>query len=357
MKKLIFILALSIGVLGFNTVMGANFASISDGLWENGSTWGVSTPPNTATADDITISAYDSVYTDLDITIKSLGYFNIKYGGVLVVHNMEFANGSHVNIEYGGKLIINNDFTNKNNSDKIIVNGKIYVGGNLYNGNGGDIIGIGSITVLGTFTGTGTTFGYQNNTLPPNSTVSGISLPVELINFSYKISPDNIELNWETASETDNDYFTIEKSENGNNFEYVGTVKGSGYSNSVIKYYLYDKLPMKGIYYYRLSQTDYNGTTTYLKTIACNIYKNKSIFTVLQNPLIDETFQINYSGESGKYLLNIYNATGQIVSSKIFVSENNSGIFNLNRSGMKGYYIISLTGPSGKTSSFPVIFN
>jgi hypothetical protein len=357
MKKLILIIYLSVCGLGFNYSAGANFSSITDGGWAINSTWGGSSHPDLSIADNISINTNDSVYTTSDITIKSGGYLTIKSGGILVVNDMEFSNGSHITVESGGKLIIKGNFTNKNNSDHVVVNGSINVSGNFDNGNGGIVSGTGAISVNGNFSGVGYTFGHINNSYSPHSTAFGSSLPVEFIGLSYIVNSDNVELNWETASEIFNDFFTVEKSLNGTDFEIIGTVKGSGYSNSIVKYNFFDENISKGICYYRLSQTDYDGTTVYLKTIVCKIADDKKAIIVFQNPVVDQTFQVNFSGESGKYLLNVYNENGQIVLSEENITGNNSGTFNVNRSVMKGYYVISITDPLSKTSSYPVIFN
>jgi hypothetical protein len=342
---------------GFNYSFGANFSSVTDGGWGTNSTWGVSSSPGNSTSDNITINTNDSVYTISNIVIKNGGYLTIKNGGILVVHDMEFSNGSHISIETGGKLIIKGNLTNKNNSKNVVVIGTINVSGNFDNGTGGIVTGTGSISVTGNYEGNGSTFSHPNNSYSSNSTITGSSLPVEFIGLSYKVNTDNIELNWETASEINNDYFTIEKSLNGTDFEIIGTVKGSGYSNSIVKYTYNDENMVKGVCYYRLSQTDYDGTTVILKTIDCNITDDKNAVIVFQNPVIDETFQVNYSGDPGKYLLTIYNVNGQKIASDENSSENNSGTFYVNRSGMKGYYFISITDPTGKTSFYPVIFD
>ncbi len=93
-----------------------------------------------------------------------------------------------------------------------------------------------------------------------NIKVGGI-LPVTLLSFSAECNDKTIEITWQTASEINCDYFTIERSTDVKNWETIGTVKGAGYSNMKLSYLFTDYTPIKGISYYRLSQTDYDGTS------------------------------------------------------------------------------------------------
>ena len=84
-------------------------------------------------------------------------------------------------------------------------------------------------------------------------------LPVELASFTATPKPQSIELNWTTISEIDNDFFTIEKSTDGEIFKQIAQVKGAGNSEVKRYYTISDKNPTDGIAYYRLKQTDFNG--------------------------------------------------------------------------------------------------
>lgn len=88
-------------------------------------------------------------------------------------------------------------------------------------------------------------------------------LPIELLTFSATLNNDIVDLTWITASEIGNDYFTIERTIDGNHFDSILSVDGSGYSNTHITYNELDENPLMGTSYYRLKQTDYNGNFTY----------------------------------------------------------------------------------------------
>jgi hypothetical protein len=85
-------------------------------------------------------------------------------------------------------------------------------------------------------------------------------LPVELISFDAELIEDEVRLFWKTASEINNDYFTIEKSKDAINYELLANIGGAGNSNVPVQYATIDDNPFYGISYYRLTQTDFNGT-------------------------------------------------------------------------------------------------
>lgn len=108
-------------------------------------------------------------------------------------------------------------------------------------------------------------------------------LPVALISFDANCSEENTLLTWTTASETNNDYFTVEKSSNGIDFKEIGRITGNGNSNSIIDYYWTDSSPKVGAVYYRLKQTDFDGKFEYHNTITTACFK-KSKIVISPNP-------------------------------------------------------------------------
>ena len=86
-----------------------------------------------------------------------------------------------------------------------------------------------------------------------------VTLPIELIQFKATKVGVYVQLDWSTATEINNDYFTVERSVDGENFEVILTEKGAGNSSTQKDYRRYDEQPRVGYNYYRLSQTDFNG--------------------------------------------------------------------------------------------------
>ncbi len=109
-------------------------------------------------------------------------------------------------------------------------------------------------------------------------------LPIRLINFeATSLERRNIRLDWTTASEINNDYFIIERSKNAIDWEALGTVKGSGNSSVVLDYEYNDTQPLSGVSYYRLKQTDYDGSVMY-SSIQSVVLEGASI-VVFPNPV------------------------------------------------------------------------
>ncbi len=89
-------------------------------------------------------------------------------------------------------------------------------------------------------------------------------LPITLLSFSVTTCRgEAVCINWETASEVNNDFFTLERSKDAIQFQSIARLKGNGNSNEQLSYSFVDDLPYTGVSYYRLKQTDYNGVYTY----------------------------------------------------------------------------------------------
>ena len=89
-------------------------------------------------------------------------------------------------------------------------------------------------------------------------------LPIELTSFTVSATEYGYTFNWVTASEVENDYFTLEFSENGEEFIAIDYVSGAGTTSETTEYeYVWDAKPTAEILYFRLKQTDYNGEFTY----------------------------------------------------------------------------------------------
>tara|TARA_B110000503_G_C7125794_1_gene404523 strand:- start:664 stop:1497 length:834 start_codon:yes stop_codon:yes gene_type:complete len=122
------------------------------------------------------------------------------------------------------------------------------------------------------------------------------ALPVTLLDFEAKNKRDYIELKWSTATEKDNDYFVIQKSDDAEDFTTITTIKGVGNSN-IKQNYLYNDLTiLNKITYYKLLQVDYNGQVTNLKTVAVkpSMYILKTPVKVIN--ILGQEVDTNYNG-------------------------------------------------------------
>lgn len=111
------------------------------------------------------------------------------------------------------------------------------------------------------------TLGSFPSILTLGSTVIENAMPVELTSLEAKEINGKVLLTWETATELNNDYFTIEKLEAGS-FAELAKIPGAGTKNLPSQYTWIDQNPTPGLCYYRLKQTDFNGTATYSDVIA-----------------------------------------------------------------------------------------
>ena len=117
--------------------------------------------------------------------------------------------------------------------------------------------------------------------------VNGNVLPVGLSEFLVASQDDHVRISWKTETESDNDHFDVERSEDGIDWRTIRTVKGAGHSQTVIDYAINDDQPLWGISYYRLSQTDFNGHTTSFGMRSLNrenVYGHKNPLVVFPNP-------------------------------------------------------------------------
>ncbi|CAN5414749.1 hypothetical protein BH11BAC1_BH11BAC1_08440 [soil metagenome] len=116
----------------------------------------------------------------------------------------------------------------------------------------------------------------------------GNPLPIELISFTAEMKHAGVISKWTTSVEINNDYFEVERSKSDFSFEPIGRVKGSGNSNALLNYELYDPYPTTGTNYYRLKQVDYNGHYTYSEVVAIKIEKGTNDISLYPNPAKDE---------------------------------------------------------------------
>lgn len=173
-------------------------------------------------------------------------------------------------------------------------------------------------------------------------------LPIELISFSAAPVNDAVELRWSTASELNNDHFTVERSGDGLHFESMGEVKGAGTSASQLNYFFYDSHPLTGESYYRLKQTDYDGSFTYSAVQAIDLTGETASPDVYPNPF-NEVLMLR--GTSPHSMVSIFDITGKEVLS----ARSSAGQTMLNTASLPaGIYYVSYSCQSS-TKIFRVV--
>lgn len=116
------------------------------------------------------------------------------------------------------------------------------------------------------------------------STTLSNPLPVELISFTGQVVNENVKLNWITASELNNDFFTVQRSVDGAEFESIAEIEGAGTIQTATEYEYIDTQPHPNLSYYRLKQTDFDKKVTYSKVIALNVALSDEL-TLYPNPV------------------------------------------------------------------------
>ncbi len=204
-------------------------------------------------------------------------------------------------------------------------------------------------TVAGTSNSTDATSGNTHYT-SYDAGFRAAPLPVELHSFIGKRKDCQVELSWITLSEVNNDYFLIEKSEEGDSFEELMKINGAGNSFSTENYAFTDRVQTgsKG-FYYRLKQVDFNGLSTYSSVIFvsmgnCQVSEKQT--KVFPNPFLEE---FNLTIEDGRGLgeveVVLYNAHGQILQAfSLQAGDLNApyqiGLYDL----LPGIYILRISG-------------
>jgi len=211
----------------------------------------------------------------------------------------------------------------------------------------------------GNFTTTGTTI---EGTVQSSAAIQNFSpftlastnatlnpLPIELLSFdAQKQDEQSVLVSWTTVTETDNDYFEVQRSTNGEDFEVIAIVDGAGTSTEILNYEQVDDGPSAGWNYYRLKQVDFDGASSLSETrqvwFDAAEVADASI-DVWPNPVGQDFFNIALKGfdfESERSVIELRDLTGRPVA--ISVTPSVSGFHvEINESVSSGYYFVKLS--------------
>jgi hypothetical protein len=264
-------------------------AKCTGGDWTAASTWtssgcGAQTVPGNNTI----IIIPDCAIVTMDV--NSVEYVNME---VYVYGDLVFENGMKLNMCPGYV--------------------KVFPTGTLGGGTPGSKINICGTTV---WNGGSTTSG-------PLEFGTGTTLPVELTSFHASLKGESVQLDWTTASEDGNDYFTVQRSADGSVFEDLMEVDGAGYSTVNHTYQAEDKDPLNGTSFYRLKQTDFDGHFAYSQIAEINYKQSVFSFEVSPNPTSGSVLNLKLSGAvSGQISVRVLSLTGAVISrNEVFLSE------------------------------------
>jgi hypothetical protein len=151
-------------------------------------------------------------------------------------------------------------------------------------------------------------FAALQKVLPPPA-----PLPIKLVSFSanYEHTSKWIRVEWVTAGEKNNSFFTVERSKDQAQFEFVKNLPGAFTTQIEQIYTTYDQSPLSGTSYYRLKQTDKDGTSTYSKVVSVKNFRSN--FAVYPNPVHGRELTVLLTPGSAETDIAIYNTFGKLV--------------------------------------------
>jgi len=320
--------------------------------WNYSSTWQSGTiPPSSGFAMNSNINIiygtpFQSIVDPGDLTFDNNSNLTINASDTLIVKNFTVNSGSNLSIH--GVLIVTGNLVNNGGIADGSGTGRIVVLGNISN-TGGAINNItayvfGSYTNIGsgsylqkTQTNFNTDYAVSTNMYKSvQSSVSIITLPIELISFTAISTNTSIQLTWKTATEINNDYFNLERSSDGVNWTEIYSCPGAGTSTIPHNYSYLDETTIETFCYYRLKQTDVNGNFTYSNIISSKANNYKSITCKIYP--IPSTGLINISADYNLHAsitIEIVTAIGE----KIYTSNTFQSVIDLSNIDNGLYYL------------------
>lgn len=328
---------LSVGVNGDLNVSGTfNFAHDNRTINING-TMTVATMTANGGGGSTFVVASGAVFTITNALTVSVTQ-NYTVSGLLNIGSINVTGGSpDFNVLAGGQVVVSGD-VNLASSAELTINssGTMSVGGSVDISGGATAEIEGALDVTNDFTTTNPLTGSGTVTVGgtvtcPGSGCGTTTLPVELVYFKGVLEGSVASLAWRTASEIDNDYFTLEMSIDGEDYQEIATVKGNATTNAAHDYSYEVYLDAIEQVYFRLKQTDFDGTFVYTGTTVLTS-TSTGLLDVYPNPV-----------QSGKRLI----VKGNVVSWGIYDVNGvlrTSGFGNgVNTDLPAGIYIIKLT--------------
>jgi hypothetical protein len=154
----------------------------------------------------------------------------------------------------------------------------------------------------------------STGTISPYS--GGGTLPIKLKYFAATSEESVVKISWVTSAEINNDYFTIERSGDGENYASITKINGSGNSTSSIEYRFVDDAPIQGTSFYRLMQTDYDGHSEVFSPVVVKMNNpvNQNMINSVQPIPFTSKFTISCTTvKSGLIDFTLIDASGRIV--------------------------------------------
>ena len=175
-------------------------------------------------------------------------------------------------------------------------------------------------------------------------------LPVELLSFNAECSPNSIRCSWTTASEKNNDFFTLERSTDGSEWNTIAKVKGAGTKSTPSHYSVEGLDAGDGQDFFRLVQTDFDGTVTELTPVSVNCGKKKNeLIMVYPNPSNGIFYFDLLNDEEETFSVTLTDLLGNTVWGKNETASEGINRIRVDAAGIdKAVYFLNIRSASGK---------
>lgn len=181
-----------------------------------------------------------------------------------------------------------------------------------------------------------------------------------IINFTANAVPQGVKITWSTSEETNNDYFTLEHSNDGVNFEALDNIDGSGNTQHTIQYNYVDDTPSEGVNYYRLCQTAFDGTSKTFEPISIKLGEKISALSVVNvypNPFNGDFLLTYHSDAKTVTTLEILSSAGKPFYSESLKSDSGVNVYDFNSKVQlpHGIYFVTLSQGKNKTEAIRIV--
>ncbi|HEY4290786.1 MAG TPA: T9SS type A sorting domain-containing protein [Puia sp.] len=177
----------------------------------------------------------------------------------------------------------------------------------------------------------------------------GNVLPVGLLYFNARPDKGGVGLTWATTTESNNNYFSVERSKDGTNFEFVEKVATkalNGNSDMQLNYTGYDASPYNGLSYYRLKQTDLDGQDKYSEIQPVNFDQSNGNVSVYPNPTRGQVFVKGITSNQNTVKIEWYDAGGKLLTQES--APVSGGFAILNPHFNNGIYLLKIITAEGR---------
>lgn len=179
----------------------------------------------------------------------------------------------------------------------------------------------------------------------------GAPLPVQFLGINAVQKGSGVNVNWSTSFEQNNQYFNVERSSNGSNWQVINTVPSKGNSNVVVNYSAFDPKPNAGVNLYRIKQFDLDGRVSTSSVVKIKVNIEKTTANVLANPFVND-ITIDFLAKSSEAVhIRLMNVTGKLIFADHVKISNGSSRIQISKAAQlnSGMYILSIADADGNS--------